>query len=367
VDFSNDFFIELSSLRSFDSPRNDGKKTTTMKIKHLAFLLLFLSIAFQAAQGQSVVSGGAIGANASPFFHRHTPAPSAPWLSVQSSDEAISYFDPSAPIQEFAGPAQIGPYFIPTYGERITLPASGGFLDSVQVTLDTITADSILVYAIPDTLFATALGNVHLMNIFDPNVQTPVIGYIHANQVHGRTIVTLPVPHNEVSAQNFWVAVEPNFDNISHTFTNAFLLSGDSEAVRARTADNSHSGFLAQINGQILSAIFDSTFINASGDPIYSEFYVAAFVDVSNSSVANRTTNSESLRLFPNPASSSLQIQSGNAVSSVELLDLLGRPALSQKLNGDGTLDVSQLEPGRYEAVAHGPRGVLTAPVLIQH
>jgi Secretion system C-terminal sorting domain len=337
-----------------------------MKTKHFAFLLLSLSIAFQTAQGQGVVNGGAISANVSSFLHHVTPAPAAPFSSL-SSDVAISYFDPSTPTIDFGAPVQIGPYFVPTYGERITLPASGGFLDSVQVTLDTITADSILVYAIPDTLYSTTSGHFHLMNIFDPNVQTPLIGYIHANQVHGRTTVTLAVAHVPISAQNFWIAVEPNFDNISNNFTNAFLISGDSEAVRARTVDNSHSGFLARVNGQLFSAIFDSSFTSLSGAPLYSEFYITAFVDVSGSSVATAPTNSEGLSIFPNPASTSIQIQSGEAISSVDLLDLLGRPVLSQKLGGNGALDVNRLEPGRYLAVVHTAGGIVTAPILIQH
>ncbi|HZK76299.1 MAG TPA: hypothetical protein VFD13_05255, partial [Candidatus Kapabacteria bacterium] len=62
---STDCFVAFGSLRSPNAPRNDGdnrllsdipfKQITTMKTKHLAFLLLSLSIAFQTAQGQGII------------------------------------------------------------------------------------------------------------------------------------------------------------------------------------------------------------------------------------------------------------------------------------------------------------------------
>jgi hypothetical protein len=84
------------------------------------------------------------------------------------------------------------------------------------------------------------------------------------------------------------------------------------------------------------------------------------------SGVSPITPLDQSLSVFPNPASSSLQIQSGEPVTRVEVLDLLGRTVLSQELSGNRTLDVSRLEPGRYEAVVHSASGVVTAPVIIQ-
>src|SRR5665213_3440581 len=95
-----------------------------MKIKHFAFLLLSLSVAFQAAQGQGIVRGGAIGANATPFLHHVGPAPSAPF-STLSNDVAINYFDPLLPTIDVSGP-YVGGNLVPEHGERITLPAPGG-------------------------------------------------------------------------------------------------------------------------------------------------------------------------------------------------------------------------------------------------
>ena len=232
-------------------------------MKYFAFLLLSLSIAFQTVNGQGIVKGGAIGASASPFLHHVTPAPSAPF-STLSSDVAISYFNPLLPMIDVSAP-YVGTGLVPEYGERITLPGVSGYLDSVRITLDAISSDSVVVDYFSDTLYATAQGGYHLMNIFDQNSLNFTIGYIHASDIHGRTTVTIPVPHTELLNENFWIAVAPNYDPVAGNFTNTFELVGDSEAIVPRTADNTHSGFIAEGGGQVFSGVFDSTFPGAGG------------------------------------------------------------------------------------------------------
>jgi len=88
------------------------------------------------------------------------------------------------------------------------------------------------------------------------------------------------------------------------------------------------------------------------------------------SGVANPGTPSdEALTVVPNPASTVVHFAGIPKAEeqNVELLDLLGRTVLSQKLSAGGTLDVSRLEPGRYEAIVHSASGMVTAPVIIQH
>ncbi len=266
----------------------------------------------------------------------------------------------------FVTNVQLGPYDMVTYGERITLPGTSGLLDSLQVTLDTIVGDSVMVYLIPDTLYSTATGDVHLMNIFDPNTQTYLIGYIHQSDVHGLTTVTFPMSHTAIGTQNFWIAVEPHFDAVANSFTSVFRIIGDSEAIRGRTPDNCHSGFLAIVNSnQFFSGSFDSTFIGAGGAAIYSNFYIKAFVSASGSSVSNNSNEKDRLGAYPNPASNSILFEGiASGISNIEFLDVLGRSVLSTK--AAGTIDVSHLMPGRYEAIVHTPGGRTLLPVMIQ-
>jgi hypothetical protein len=57
-------------------------------------------------------------------------------------------------------------------------------------------------------------------------------------------------------------------------------------------------------------------------------------------------------QLYPNPATTNLNITSSIGTSTIHLYDVLGREALSSILsNGQSTLDVSRLPRGIYSVV----------------
>ena len=331
-----------------------------MKTKHFAFLLLSLCIAFQTAHGQGKAIGGAIGANAAPFLHRVTPALSAPF-STLSSDEAISYFDPSTPTHGWLIPLTWANSELIGITERITLPTDSGYVDSVRIVFDAISGDSVSVALDPDTvvlqIYPIGLHEHLDATVFNTALNSFGNAVIYPPQLRSDT-VTVPFPHVMVP-KNFHVVLVPSI-------TSSFAIRGDSEATRARTLDNCHSTIIALNGNQTTSNVIDSN-LTPAGDtaPLFSNLYITAYVLSAASSVAPSNPSS-AISIFPNPASSSIQIQSGAAVSSIELLDLLGRTVLSQKLDGSGRLDVSRLEPGRYEAVIHSASGIETTPVIIQ-
>ncbi|MFI5202136.1 MAG: T9SS type A sorting domain-containing protein [Candidatus Kapaibacterium sp.] len=168
-----------------------------------------------------------------------------------------------------------------------------------------------------------------------------------------------------------------------------FVIVGDSEATRARTAKNSRSGFVTIVilNSSIRCAILDSILIPGDTSVIFSNLYITTYASEDPTGGTNETRDigltaaleehlssavrsaalPEPIRLYPNPAASSIHIEAGERISRVELLDLLGRTVLSQTLDGNGSLDVSRLEPGRYEAVVHTASGIVTEPVIVQH
>jgi hypothetical protein len=109
---------------------------------------------------------------------------------------------------------------------------------------------------------------------------------------------------------------------------------------------------------------FTLTSLHDSGEqelciPLY--FYMPAA-----SSVSRNEASSNSLALYPNPASSTIQVICQQSISSFYLLDLLGRRVLSSRIAGNDVLDVSELQPGRYEAVVYTESGIVTASVIIQ-
>ncbi|HET6401043.1 MAG TPA: T9SS type A sorting domain-containing protein [Candidatus Kapabacteria bacterium] len=335
-----------------------------MKTKHFAFLLLSLSIAFQAAHGQGVVNGGAIGGSALPFLRHVTPMPEAPF-STLSSDVAISYFDPATPTHSWLIPSIWGSAEMIGLTQRITLSADSGYADSVRIVFDAISGDSVQVALDPDTvLFYSPLGEYYHLDatIFNTALNSFGDAVIYPSKLSSDT-VTVSFPHIAVPT-NFHVELLPSFSQ-QGSVTASFAVRGDSEATRARTVDNAHSTYLIVSGNSALSGVLDSN-ITPPPDtvPIFSNLYVTAYVSNAPSRVALWNASSN-VSIFPNPASSSIQIQSAEAISRVELLDLLGRTVLSQKLSGRGMLDVSRLEPGRYEAILHTAGGVVARPVMI--
>ncbi len=335
---------------------------------HFSFvLLIFCSLPFGTAFGQSASVSGAITANTWAWPHpAKVPAANSPLLP-QSDDIAISYYDPATPTHSWLAPSNWGVEVL-AFTERITLPADSGYVDSVRIVFNTIGGDSVAVVLDPDTVIAGPSGfNEHLdETAFDNSVNAYGVAGIYPSQLHSDTVTVafahIPVP------KNFHVTLVPSFNQSNGSLTAFYAVRGDSEATRVRTVDNCHSSFIAVnlSSGQSESGVIDSN-LTPAGDvaPLYSNLYITAYVSAAPSSVASTPTSS-AISIFPNPAATSIQIQGAASISNVELLDLLGRTVLSSRLNGNKSLNVSGLEPGRYEAVVHTTDGLQAEPLLIQ-
>ncbi|MHB8392669.1 MAG: T9SS type A sorting domain-containing protein [Acidobacteriaceae bacterium] len=198
--------------------------------------------------------------------------------------------------------------------------------------------------------------------------------------------MTVRFPHVRVPKE-FHVLVAPSFSSVNFP---QFVLEGDSEATRVRTPENSRSGFFGVLsNRQSIVAVLDSTLL-PSGDlaPLFSNLYITAYVSEDPAGAVDETQDiglipaleapldgitsaAHSLRpvtVFPNPARTILRVAGipAGGPATVELLDLLGRTALPAQKLENGRLDVSRLEPGRYEAVVHTSDGIVMAPVIVQ-
>ncbi|MFI5202134.1 MAG: T9SS type A sorting domain-containing protein, partial [Candidatus Kapaibacterium sp.] len=319
----------------------------------------------------------------------------------------------------------------------------------------------------------------HFANIYDPNVLPLSKTVVYIGNINTQGSLQLTVKYASLAVpKNFHVIVEPRIvaNGTQLTPTSSFVLRGDSEAIRTRTADNTHSTFLDLHLTQTLTFsnwVIDSFFI-FTGDaaPLFSNFDIQTFVStpsstlslsstshdfvdvvlgspasfgfkLSNNSASNvtitdvsispagtdftvptpvtpfllkagkstfvtagfaptsqgpqsatvtlamddgttlqialsgngvasgvadpGTPSEKALTVVPNPASTVIHFAglSKAEQQSVDLLDLLGRTVLSQKLDGSGTFNVSRLEPGRYEAVVHTAGGMVTEPVII--
>ena len=321
------------------------------KSRHFAFFLFCFLIAFRTAYGQDSA------------YQYHDPAtPQHPWI-IESNWNALSLI-------------LIG------LSERVTLPADSGYVDSVSIVFNGI-FDTVHVLLVSDTLYTSTAGTFHLMNAFDPSA--PIYAEAIASPPFSSgQILTVYFPHVRVPKE-FHVLVAPSLYSMS---VPKFRIVGDSEASRPRTADSSRSGFLAlsTSTNQFLVEVLDSTLTPADdGSPLFSNPYITTYASEDPTGGTNETRNigltaaiekhlsgiarsaalPEEVGIYPNPAAATVHFEAAEPISRVELLDLLGRTVLSQKLEGNGSLDVSRLAPGRYQAVITTPKGVVAKPVIV--
>jgi len=301
--------------------------------------------------------------------------------TAQGQDSAYKYYDPAALQHSWTVQSNFGPFVMIGLSERVTLPADSGYVDSVSILFNGV-FDTVHVLLVSDTIVSTAADTFHFMN---EHPAAPIYASaIVSPPFSGDPMMTVPFPHVRVPKE-FHILVAPSlYSKVSPHF----VLVGDSEATRTRTAENSRSGFvkIVILNNQIHSAVLDSILIPGDTSVIFSNLYITTYASEDPMGATNETRNiglvaalleplssateiaaqAESVTIFPNPARASIHILSQAPNSRVELLDLLGRTVLSQTLDGNSTIDVSRLEPGRYEAVVHSANGVTSAPIVIE-
>ena len=67
-----------------------------------------------------------------------------------------------------------------------------------------------------------------------------------------------------------------------------------------------------------------------------------------------RNVNTPSIKLFPNPASQSVQVSLGSTISTVQFFDITGQLKLETLGSGNMTIDISSLKPGIYFVQTEG-------------
>jgi hypothetical protein len=331
------------------------------------FLGTFILLGWNS-YGQGLAMRGAEASNAFGWPSHFKALQGHPRFAAEAADLSISYYEPSAPTYSWIAPSNWGPVDIIAFAERITLPSDSGYVDSVSIVFDAISGDSVAVILDPDTiLFYSQTGLYEHLDatIFSASASSIAQAVIYPSQLNGSNKATVTFPHVAVP-HNFHVVLVPSAS--SSAYTASYSIRGDTEVTHVKTTDNCHSTFIAvtQGTGQVESGVVDSDLTPAGyTSPLYSNFYITAFVSSASSGVTSNPSEA-SVSVFPNPSSSFIQIQGVGANSNVELLDLLGRSVVSAKIEGNGKLDVSQLQPGRYEAVVHSSSGITTTPIIIQ-
>lgn len=297
--------------------------------------------------------------------------------SPLSADYGFTYFDQSAQQITWTVPTSLGSNALMLgIGERFTTPGAYAFLDSIYIGLSSVSGDSVNVLIASDTLLTQNGTTFHYMNIFDQNAPVYGVASIPAAAVQGPQLIKIVFPHTLVP-KDFYVTLLPSISNAGQ-ITNNFTIIGDQEASRARTADNAHSIFLAQVNGQSITGPLDSTF--TTGTPptsIYSNLFIVAFLDTAavNSSVRPTAAAAMQLSSYPNPFSTrtTITVTGQDANASLKVFDAVGRVVadLSSQLHEHGAskveFDGATLSNGTYFLRLEQRVGSVTTPVLLQH
>jgi hypothetical protein len=296
--------------------------------------------------------------------------------ALGQSEVALSYFQQGTQVFEWQFPLKFSTDTLVALGERITLPGTKGFVDSVQIRIDSLSGDSLEVDL--DSVQVYTAANGQNISYIDYNTVYD-FEYIYPNQVHRGSFVTVKFPHVAVP-KNFFVTVAPNVSSVgSHiVFTNSFIIAGDSEATRLVTSDNERSGVVILAPGLTLVSDYFDSLVKPAGDPlpVFSNFYITAFVDTATTAgaVTQSPTAEVALQSYPNPFTANTTITLGSALASdhasLVVYDRLGRAVqdLSQAIRNrtSAQFNGTNLPAGFYFARYSDGTRELTLPMALQ-
>jgi hypothetical protein len=211
---------------------------------------------------------------------QHAAKPNA--AQPNAENFKLSYFNETLPTFDWVAPAFYGEYVLIDLGQRFTLPAESGFVDSVRIYFDTAWGARLAVSLYADTLFETGAGAFHLMNDFG-EVEPYGSAVIEAEGITPKSWVTIDMGRAAVPKE-FFVRITPEDDGID--YISWYTLRTEQEPLRARTTENSRSAFYGIAGQNYTTAILDSTFFSIETDEVLiGDFWIEVFVSVGDDPV----------------------------------------------------------------------------------
>lgn len=333
-------------------------------MRSLLLFVLSLTLASSAFAQMPASTGSHVGAEARTKreFIKLTPN-RQPASQPNAENFKLSYFDASLPTFQWVAPAAYGEYVLIDLGQRFTLPAESGFVDSVRIYFDTAWGARLAVILYPDSLYETGAGAFHLMNDF-VEVETYGGAVIESEAIQPKSWVTFDMGHAPVPKE-FFVRITPEDDGIE--YISWYSLQTEQEPVRARTTENSRAAFYGSFGNVLMSAILDSTFYSLETDEILiGDFWMEAFVSVENASVSD--VAAASIAMYPNPVSTSksVRIENAHEMSSVVVTNMLG-VEVARWDGMDAKLDLSTqgLSNGVYHVIVRTGESIRSEKLIV--
>jgi hypothetical protein len=112
------------------------------------------------------------------------------------------------------------------------------------------------------------------------------------------------------------------------------------------TADTDYEIQDVLVNGTSVGAVSSYTFTSVKADHTISASFVSDSTNVSAPS--NMTQQTSSIKIFPNPTNGEINIIGIEGKAYVRIYDILGKALVSEQVNGNISLNLSQLNAGIY-------------------
>ncbi|MBP1645380.1 MAG: zinc metalloprotease [Bacteroidetes bacterium] len=119
----------------------------------------------------------------------------------------------------------------------------------------------------------------------------------------------------------------------------------------------------------------DSVWVRFADDPVYN-LYQKTFIEflpilkvprADSLSMVEEISNDNSIKLYPNPAENTLNIESQEIIKEIEFYDALGKEAKTITLNRkEATIDISSLAKGNYIVNLITDKGKITKKLVVK-
>ena len=296
-----------------------------------------------------------------------------PSAAPQADNVRLSYYSPTGTQFAWQGPVQDPnntAIIYLAYGQRFTLPAEAGTVDSVRIQfgqiVQTAAGGQVNILVVRDSLFDfTPDPDFHLPQISEAGLIGSAA--VPAAAVAGLQNFTLTINFNGMPVpKEFFVYVAPSFAGTSNS--SAFTLISEIQTDVVRSTENSRSvvHFLNAATQSESVSVMDN-FFSIDGNQVGVNFAIEAFVQTETGSVDRPSTTPAAM--YPNPVSASnmLKIEHNEMISSVRIVNMLG----NEVLGWDGMRNVVELSAaglakGVYHVIVNTENGMTTEKLIVE-
>jgi hypothetical protein len=250
-------------------------------------------------------------------------------------------------------------------GERFTLAAETGYLDSIRIHFDSVSGDIIQIGIFKDIVTTNERGTFHLADYSFFGLIARYELDISAMQDLRDFWVTFPTDHIEVPKE-FHVGIGANpLSSGSDEYTSMFRLMGEPHYGQNPTIDSRSDILLTQDFVNFTTDVFDG-FFTSGGRPLGMNFHIDAVVEQTVSSVKREVATA--LNVFPNPAlpNGALHVTGAEGIISIQIYDVLGNEVMRQVGSDGEPLTLPSLSAGVYSLIVRSDAGTHSQKLIIQ-